>query len=113
VIGREYIAHGKMRMLYRDLKLEMLNKADQEKKTFGTKLISWVANLVVRRDNFKKTGTVFTERIRERSVFNYWIKIVLSGALTNAGIKTNSKQEKKYKKSVKKINVPEIPEVEL
>jgi hypothetical protein len=113
VIGREYITHGKMRMLYRDLKLEMLNKADQEKKTFGTKLISWVANLVVRRDNFKKTGTVFTERIRERSVFNYWIKIVLSGALTNAGIKTNSKQEKKYKKSVKKINVPEIPEVEL
>lgn len=113
VIGREYLAHGKMRMLYRDLKLEMLNKADQEKRTFATKAISWLANLIVRRDNFKKTGTVFTERIRERSVFNYWIKIVLSGALTNSGIKKNSKQEKKYKKSVRKINVPEIPEVDL
>jgi hypothetical protein len=113
VIGREYIAHGKMRMLYQDLKLEMLNKADQEKKTFTTKAISWVANLLVRRDNFKKTGTVFTERIRERSVFNYWIKIVLSGALTNAGIKKNSKQEKKYKKSVRRTHVPEIPDVDL
>jgi len=113
VIGREYLAHGKMKMLYRDLKLEMLNKEDQEKKTLATKAISWIANLVVRRDNIKKTGTVFTERVRERSVFNYWIKILLSGALTNSGIKKNSKQEKKYKKSVRKAHVPEIPDVDL
>jgi hypothetical protein len=78
-----------------------------------TKLESWAANLFVRTNNVKKTGTVFTQRIRERSVFNYWIKILLSGAMTNAGIKKNSKQEKKYKKSIKKIKVPEIPEVDL
>jgi hypothetical protein len=112
VIGREYLAHGKMRMLYRDLKVELLNKEDQEKKTLLTKLESWAANLFVQSNNIKKTGTVFTQRVRERSVFNYWIKIVLSGAMTNTGIKKNTKQEKKYKKSVKKINVPEIPEVE-
>jgi Domain of Unknown Function (DUF748) len=112
VIGREYLAHGKMRMLYRDLKVELLNKEDQEKKTMLTKLESWVANLFVSRNNLGTTGIVYTQRVRERSVFNYWIKILLSGAMTNAGIKKNSKQEKKYKKSVKKINVPEIPEVE-
>jgi hypothetical protein len=77
-----------------------------------TKIESWAANLFVQSNNVKKTGTVFTQRVRERSVFNYWIKIVLSGAMTNTGIKKNTKQEKKYKKSVKKINVPEIPEVE-
>jgi hypothetical protein len=113
VIGREYLAHGKMRMLYKDLQVELLNKEDQEKKTLLTKLESWVANLFVQSSNVKKTGIVFTQRVRERSVFNYWIKILLSGAMTNTGIKKNTKQEKKYKKSVKKIHVPEIPEVEL
>jgi hypothetical protein len=38
---------------------------------------------------------------------------VLGGSLTNAGIRSNSKQERKYKKALKKDNVPEIPEVEL
>jgi hypothetical protein len=112
-IGREYIAYGKMKMLYRDLKIEFLNKEDQQKKTVLTRFMSWAANLVVSGKNTKKTGTVFTQRVRERSVFNYWIKMVLSGALTNAGIKKNSKQEKKYKKTLRKLNVPEIPEVEL
>ncbi|MGB4770047.1 MAG: hypothetical protein WBP58_01220 [Chitinophagaceae bacterium] len=112
-IGREYIAHGKMKMLYRDLKVEFLNKKDQEKKTIVTRFISWVANGIIKRKNTSKTGSVYTARIRERSVFNYWIKIVLSGALTNAGIKSNSKQDKKYKKSVKKLHVPDIPDVEL
>lgn len=112
-VGREYIAHGKMKMLYRDLKVEFLNKKDQEKKTIVTRFITWVANGIIKGKNTSKTGTVYTARIRERSVFNYWIKIVLSGALTNAGIKSNSKQDKKYKKSVRKLHVPEIPEVDL
>jgi hypothetical protein len=43
---------------------------------------------------------------------NYWIKIVLSGALTNAGVKENSGQDRKYKKKVRKLQVPEIPEVD-
>ena len=112
-IGREYIAHGKMKMLYRDLKVEFLNKKDQEKKTIVTRFITLVANGIIKGKNTSKTGSVYTARIRERSVFNYWIKIVLSGALTNAGIKSNSKQDKKYKKSVKKLRVPEIPDVVL
>jgi hypothetical protein len=112
-IGREYLAHGKMKMLYKDLKVEFLNKNDQTRKTLVTKAISFAANLLVRRNNLKTTGSVFTERNRERSFINYWIKIVLSGSLTNAGIRSNSKQEKKYRKALKKDNVPEIPDVDL
>lgn len=112
-IGREYLAHGKMKMLYKDLKVEFLNKNDQTRKTFVTKTISFVANLLVKRNNLKTTGSVFTERNRERSFINYWIKILLSGSLTNAGIRSNSKQEKKYRKALKKDNVPEIPDVDL
>jgi hypothetical protein len=111
-VGREYLAHGKMNMYYRDLKVQFLNKADQSKTTVITKFITWVANGLV-RDSNKKTGMVFAERLRERAVFNYWIKIILGGTLTNAGIRSNTKSEKKYKKSLKKANVPEIPEVQL
>jgi hypothetical protein len=112
-IGREYIAHGKMKMLYKDLKVEFLNKNDQTKKTFVTKVVSFIANILVKRNNLKTTGSVFTERNRERSFINYWIKIVLSGSLTNAGIRSNSRQEKKYRKALKKDHVPDIPDVEL
>jgi len=102
-----------MKMLYKDLKVEFLNKNDQGKKTFVTKVISIVANLLVKRNNLKTSGSVFAERNRERSFINYWIKIVLGGSLTNAGIRSNSKQEKKYRKALKKVKVPEIPNVEL
>jgi hypothetical protein len=113
IIGREYLAHGKMRMLYRNLHVELLNKANQEKKTLFTRTMSDVANLLVKDQNTKRTGTVYAHRVRERSVFHYWIKIFLSGALTNTGIANNSKQDRKYKKGLKKENVPEIPTVEL
>ncbi len=112
-IGREYLAHGKMKMLYKDLNVEFLDKKDQTRKTLVTKTISFIANLLVRRNNLKTTGSVFTERVRERSFINYWIKIVLSGALTNTGIRSNSKQEKKYRKALKKVQVPDIPDIEL
>jgi hypothetical protein len=112
-IGREYIAHGKMKLYYQDLKVNILDKSNQQKKTIGTRLINFVANLLIDRKNARKTGTVFTERVREKGFLNYWIKIVLSGALTNTGIRKNTKAEKKYRKALKKDHVPEIQEVEL
>lgn len=112
-IGRENLAHGKMKMLYKDLNVEFLNKEDQNRKTFLTKTITAVLNLVVRRNNLRTTGTVFAIRDKERGFVNYWLKIFFGGAVTNAGIRSNSKQEKKYKNSLKRISVPEIPEVEL
>jgi hypothetical protein len=113
VIGREYVAHGKMKMYYRDLKVKILDKSNPARKTLVTRMANFAASLMVNKKNIKKTGSVYTERVRERSIFNYWIKIMLSGAMTNAGIRKNSKMEKKYKKKVKKLKVPEIPEVEL
>ena len=112
-IGREYLAHGYMQLFYRDLKIQYLKKGDELRKTFVTKLITFFANnLVLRKNNQKRTGHIYFERIRDRSFINYWIKIVLSGALTNAGVKENNGQDRKYKKKVKKLQVPEIPDVD-
>jgi hypothetical protein len=112
-VGREYIAHGKMKLYYRDLKVNILNKKDQKKKSIGTRMMNFVANLLIDKKNVQKTGSVYAERVREKAFIHYWIRILLGGALTNTGIRSNSKSEKKYLRSVKKYHVPEIPDIEL
>ena len=112
-VGREYIAWGKMQMYYRDLKVQFLNKEDYEKKTIFTRLVNFAANAIVRKGNRKKTGTVYTERKREKGFVNYWMRIALSGMLTNAGIRGTNKQERKYHKEIRERQLPEIPDFEL
>jgi hypothetical protein len=112
-IGREYLAWGKMQMYYSDLKVQFLDKSDNERKTLLTRLSNFLANTALRQGNRKKTGTVYAERNRERSVFNYWIRIVLSGALTNAGIRGNDRQERRFHREVRRLEVPEIPDLDL
>ncbi len=113
VMGNDYLAHGKMRMYYKDFKIQFLSNKELEKRTIFTKALSWMANTFLRTNNVEKTGTVFTERTREKSFVNYWVKIVLSGAMTNTRIRKNSKQEKRYQKALKRIQVPELPAVDL
>lgn len=113
VMGNDYLAHGKMRMYYKDFKIQFLSNKELEKRTVFTKALSWVANTFLRTNNVEKTGTVFTERTREKSFVNYWVKIVLSGAMTNTRIRKNSKQEKRYQKALKRIQVPGLPSVDL
>lgn len=113
VMGNDYLAHGKMKMYYKDFKIQFLSNKELEKRTIFTKALSWLANTFLRTNNVEKTGTVFTERTREKSFVNYWVKIVLSGAMTNTRIRKNSKQEKRYQKALKRIQVPELPEVDL
>lgn len=110
-IGRENIALGYITMHYRNLKIQYLNKGDIKKKTLITKFVSFLANTLISKNNTQKTGRVYTERVREKAVINYWIKMLLSGALTSAGIKDNKKQLKKYHRKRMKLHVPEIPEV--
>jgi hypothetical protein len=113
-IGREYIAYGKMKMYYSNLKATYLNNGNEEVKTFKTKLITFFANsLVLRHNNQKGFGQVYAERMRDKSLFNYWLKILISGAISNTGVKTNKKLEKKYHQSIKKKKLPEIQEIEL
>jgi hypothetical protein len=113
-IGREYVAHGKMQMYYHDLKAQYLNTEDKNVKTLKTRLINFAANdLILHHKNSRGYGEVYAERVRERSVINYWLKMAISGMVSSTGVKSNKKQVKKYRKSVKRLNVPEIPEVSL
>ena len=80
----------------------------------GHTKISCLANsLVLKHNNQKGFGQVYAERMRDKSLFNYWLKILISGAISNTGVKTNKKLEKKYHQSIKKKKLLEIQEIEL
>ena len=111
VIGRKYVAFGVMKMYYEDLNLVYLKKGDTENKTWLSKTISFLANRVVKTNNKKGTHEVYAERDIEKRFVNYWVKIIISGVLSNTGIRSDRKQVKKYEKGLKKRDVPPIPDI--
>jgi hypothetical protein len=110
-IGRKYIAYGIMKMYYYDLNAQMLAKGDSSSKNVVTKSISFFANRIVHTKNRRGTGDVFAERDPEKGFVNYWVKIVIGGVLTNSGVRTDKKQQRKYKKALNNHDVPPIPDI--
>jgi hypothetical protein len=112
-IGRKHVSWGVMKMYYHDLDFQYLNKGDEEHKSFKSRAVSLVASTIVNKRNTRGEGAVYAERVYDKGFTNYWLKILLSGVLTNTGIRTNKKQEKKYYQSIRKYQVPPIPDVTL
>jgi len=69
------------------------------------------ANRIVNNKNIEGSGEVYAERDPEKGFVNYWVKILIGGLFTNTGIRTDSKQEKKYYQSIKKYNIPPIQDI--
>jgi deoxyhypusine synthase len=67
-------------------------------------------NFVIRTNNPNRIGQVYFERDRQRAVFQYWIKMILSGVTTSVGAKSNKKQIKKYMKNLNQKKLPPIDE---
>jgi hypothetical protein len=110
-IGRKYVAYGIMKMYYYDLNAQLLSKGDSSAKTIVTKSASFFANRIVHTRNRRGTGDVFAERDPEKGFVNYWVKIVIGGVLTNSGVRTDKKQQRKYKKALNNHDVPPIPDI--
>ena len=100
-VGNEYRAYGNMKMYYQDLNVQFLNRNDYERKTILTRLANFAANTILRKANLKRSGFIYAERIREKGFPNYWIRITLNGILTNAGIRSSSRQERRLRRSLK------------
>lgn len=101
VKGNDYFAYGHMELDYHKLRFELL-KEDGKKKKFA----SFLANLLIKNKNAKK-GLVYQERIRNKSTFNFWGKIALSGLMNNMGIKRDKKYLRTYKKEAARLAIPE------
>jgi hypothetical protein len=101
-IGREHLAFGKMNMFYRDLRIQLVKDGDPDKKDLKSRMLSFLANtFIIKRNNNGRTGLVYFERLRDRSFFNYIVKMTFSGMATSIGVKKNRKYMKQYKKAMK------------
>lgn len=100
VKGTNVLAYGTMDIHYNHLKVSVLNEENKRRN-----LISWAANLFVRGRN-NKTGIVYAERLKEKSIFNYWSRISVNGLLANLGVKKNGKQVRKFYKGLEKNQLP-------
>jgi len=108
-IGRENIALGEMNMYYHDLRIKLVKPGEADKTTFTRKLATFLANaLVIKKNNKGRMGLVYFERLRDRSFFNYIVKMTFSGMATSVGVKKNRKYRKKYERELQNNNLPPI-----
>jgi hypothetical protein len=106
-IGREYLSFGKMNMFYNNLRIQLVKDGDPDKTNFGLKMKSFIANnFIIRRNNNGRTGLVYFERLRDRSFFNYIVKMTFSGMATSIGVKKNRKYMKQYRTALKQDGRP-------
>ena len=104
--GNKYASIGQMQFNYHDLKIALQNREDTLNKRFSMSFVTFVANSFVIKSKNRKRSYIFFVRDREKFIFNYWIKTILSGVLTSAGIKRNAKYEKEYEKMREQYTLP-------
>jgi hypothetical protein len=108
-IGRENLALGKMNMYYHDLRIKLVKDGDMEKSSFLGRVASYLANaILIKKSNDGRTGLVYFERLRDRSFFNYIVKMTFSGMATSVGVVKNRKYLKKYNQELKEKSLPPI-----
>lgn len=109
-IGKEDLSLGEMKMYYHDLKIKLVKDGNADKSSFGGRVASFLANaLFIHKNNDgRRTGLVYFERLRDRSFFNYIVKMTFSGMATSIGVVKNKKYLKKYKKGLAEKNLPPI-----
>ncbi|MEO5996040.1 MAG: hypothetical protein ABIN89_04925 [Chitinophagaceae bacterium] len=108
-VAREYLSLGEMRFFYHKLKVEFLEGGNDEKKTLLTSLLTFAANnFVIKKNNSRRIGKVFYERSRNRSVFNYLVRMIASGGASSVGAKRNKKYNRMYENRIREFKLPEI-----
>ncbi|MEM0938681.1 MAG: hypothetical protein AAGI25_02695 [Bacteroidota bacterium] len=101
-------AIGKMTFQYDNLKIALVNKENYTTKGKGANVLSFVANtFVIKKRNpkfiFLKEGDIYFVRHKNKSIFNYWTKTLLSGIISSVGAKS-------HKKDIKRLNEEGLPD---
>ncbi|HET8859015.1 hypothetical protein [Marivirga sp.] len=112
--GNNEFAEGLMEFRYNNLKIDILDRDTYQSKGFGNNIKTIFANsFVVSSQNPRwfqlQEGNIFYERIKSRSIFNFWAKALLSGAVSSIGINKSKEEAKAYYKENKEV-VEEIKE---
>ncbi|MEO8174278.1 MAG: hypothetical protein ABI581_14385, partial [Sediminibacterium sp.] len=108
-VATEHLAVGEIRFLYRNLKVEFLKGGNDQKKTLLTSLKTFAANsFVIKKNNSRRVGKVYYERSRNRSFFNYLVRMIASGGASSVGAKRNKKDLRIYKSKIREVHLPEV-----
>ncbi|GAB4039037.1 hypothetical protein [Spirosoma gilvum] len=97
VAGNRYASVGKMQLYYNGLKINLLSPADTTKKTLLIRFKNFIVGQVIRKKN-DADSRIFYDRDPQVFIFGYWIKTMLSGVMTSAGVKRNKKYHDSYLK---------------
>lgn len=104
--GNDYFAYGTMDLRYHNLHAKLL-KTEETKGKFLISVGNFFAGFLLRKHDNGRTNLLFKERLRKRSIFNFWAKIGLEGLLTNLGVKRDKKERKQFQKTIEKYGLPE------
>lgn len=108
-IGREYLSIGSMDMFYNSLRIRFIANGDSTKREFLRGLMSFAANnFVIRTKNKNREGIIYYPRNRERSIFNYLARMVMSGIASSTGARSSKKYLKEYREALKERALPAI-----
>jgi hypothetical protein len=108
-IGQENLSIGEMNMYYHDLRIKLVRNGEEFKSGIASKVLSFLANaLVINKNNKGRSGFVYFERLRDRSFFNYIVKITFSGMATSIGVKNNRKVINQYNRELRQRKLPPI-----
>ena len=106
-VARKDFALGEMNVQYHDLRIKMIKNGDPDQSTFTQKLVSFIANtFVIKNNNTRRKGMIYSQRKYGQSFVNYVVETTLSGILTSVGVKKNRKYKKLYKQQVKESLLP-------
>ncbi|MEO6218870.1 MAG: hypothetical protein ABIO81_00475 [Ginsengibacter sp.] len=93
--GNENSAHGEMKFYYHSLHLHLLKKGENPKFNFIKKIESALVNtFILKTNNKERVGLIYFKRIKDRSFFNYMVKIINSGIATSVGVSKNRRYRK-------------------
>ncbi|MTI39638.1 hypothetical protein [Fulvivirga lutimaris] len=94
------LAIGTMYFEYSDFKIALVDKKTTGTKKFEESIASFMANsFIVRKRNLAlfrlRKGDIFFERNKEKSIFNYFSKLFISGVSSSVGYKSHKREIKK------------------
>lgn len=106
--GNKYAAVGKMNFYYDGLKVKIVKSTDTTRSGLFRRLASLFTNDVLIHRKNQQPSYIFYVRDTRKSVFNYWVKSLLSGALSSSVIFQEKKLRKKYNRHKDAMRLPEM-----
>lgn len=108
-LGSEHMALGEMHLFYRNLRIKLVQFGDNRKPKALLAVASFLANnLLIRKNNNGRKSLMYFERLRDRSVFNFLIKMTMNGIASGVGIKSNKRILKQYHKDLDRLQLPQF-----